>query len=1031
MKTDGYGCLTHSPTFTGPMDLSGLTLSPQPSLEEAVNCYCDPRAERDEHRDALNSILLQVHQAREGGFGQLLAGPLGPHLKCDEPKRRGRASLLIAEVLVRLSALPLSEEALGPIFEFLLARLGDTPSIESSLVGIRALFSAHHAPKLPACAASEVWQAVIVGKEWDLSSLPQPCRRAGMDLVESILQCPRDDFRLGILQGGRETITSFLRAGEGEHDPRPLSHFLNIMTLLETGCDADAVKACSQEIFDGLSCYFPVSFNPPPNDTRGVSSEVLEAALQKAMFASPFLAPHVLPMLAENVTVDISVHRTASIAALPGAFSAYGLAACREHVSMVGHVLWEGAVQWSEPEPVLGCIGQLARELPSDYRSWEHFQSALIDPALRELALNAGSLVGRRGSLVLAAISSSSVAGMRSVWSRAGDTLLAAHERAAHSSVRQAALHSIVTLLEAIDDEVDVTPSPIAPYASEIYRVLMAQLHDSVSSGLKEGDGGEGSSDPAELQCLAIAGLCALAWRPPSPLLSQDEVRSMMRRLTEVLLAGQGRDLPIGGAAGAYDAADVTATAALNALRVISTQRHELAPLLLKTAVTSLCRSLSALSIVGGATPGLKRALYSLQVLSSVPAAFSAASSAMLDCAITSGTQGPVAAAALEYLAKAVSGAVLASVKGFCVESLPALLDVIGKGCASKECTSSAVSITHTCVRVMDEAEQDALLLRLMRDEIPAMYPILAAALGSSKSSSCAFVSRELLGPIFKTLQERALAGDLACCHCIAAILNKSPNGEARHAALCAVTQDLKVGGVGAVPLLLWSCRALAMRGEMTRAGLDGGCSAISLLDILTSFVQAGNVAAADSMSSLACETEVLCSVGNARTSPLWKQRLFAAAFSRLQEDTNATAALAVLRLCSGVPTSILQSEISPIMLVIAMAIRDPSDDGLRLAALELLTSLSRAIPSAVLPHLNIFVPALLSVSAEGDRARIRAMAVDGLLSFASLPYTKLHPYKNTVTRGLIPALDDPKRSVRQAAVSCRNRWYVLDGSSS
>jgi hypothetical protein len=29
------------------------------------------------------------------------------------------------------------------------------------------------------------------------------------------------------------------------------------------------------------------------------------------------------------------------------------------------------------------------------------------------------------------------------------------------------------------------------------------------------------------------------------------------------------------------------------------------------------------------------------------------------------------------------------------------------------------------------------------------------------------------------------------------------------------------------------------------------------------------------------------------------------------------------------------------------------------------------------------------------------------------------------VVRGLVPALDDPKRAVRRRAVACRNEWYV------
>jgi hypothetical protein len=41
--------------------------------------------------------------------------------------------------------------------------------------------------------------------------------------------------------------------------------------------------------------------------------------------------------------------------------------------------------------------------------------------------------------------------------------------------------------------------------------------------------------------------------------------------------------------------------------------------------------------------------------------------------------------------------------------------------------------------------------------------------------------------------------------------------------------------------------------------------------------------------------------------------------------------------------------------------------------------------------------------------------------------YTKLYPFRMTVTAGLLPVLDDKKRAIRQLAVIVRNEWVLME----
>jgi DNA repair/transcription protein MET18/MMS19 len=66
------------------------------------------------------------------------------------------------------------------------------------------------------------------------------------------------------------------------------------------------------ELFDVISCYFPITFNPPPNDPIGLPCGVcltelgitkmdLVVALRKCLAASPAFAPACMEMLLEKL----------------------------------------------------------------------------------------------------------------------------------------------------------------------------------------------------------------------------------------------------------------------------------------------------------------------------------------------------------------------------------------------------------------------------------------------------------------------------------------------------------------------------------------------------------------------------------------------------------------------------------------------------------------------------------------------------------------------------------------------------------
>lgn len=56
-----------------------------------------------------------------------------------------------------------------------------------------------------------------------------------------------------------------------------------------------------EELFDIVSCYFPISFTPPPDNPHGLTRETLAASLADTLVATPLFLPFLMPLLEEKL----------------------------------------------------------------------------------------------------------------------------------------------------------------------------------------------------------------------------------------------------------------------------------------------------------------------------------------------------------------------------------------------------------------------------------------------------------------------------------------------------------------------------------------------------------------------------------------------------------------------------------------------------------------------------------------------------------------------------------------------------------
>ena len=116
------------------------------------------------------------------------------------------------------------------------------------------------------------------------------------------------DLILSQLDNQSTYISSVLGGIDEEKDPRNLliTYDLLYFMLREYASSMndrgsiEMIKPFIDEIFDKISCYFPINFVPPKNDRYQITPEVLKDKLARCFLASPLLAQVAIPFVIDK-----------------------------------------------------------------------------------------------------------------------------------------------------------------------------------------------------------------------------------------------------------------------------------------------------------------------------------------------------------------------------------------------------------------------------------------------------------------------------------------------------------------------------------------------------------------------------------------------------------------------------------------------------------------------------------------------------------------------------------------------------------
>ena len=231
-----------------------------------------------------------------------------------------------------------------------------------------------------------------------------------------------------------------------------------------------------------------------------------------------------------------------------------------------------------------------------------------------------------------------------------------------------------------------------------------------------------------------------------------------------------------------------------------------------------------------------------------------------------------------------------------------------------------------------------------------------------------------------------------------------------------------------AVRVVFWVAKGLILRLVYTDQILE------RLLSLLS--VRECGIACARGFGLLLAPDEVLSKQNGAKIRLLAKQKVFNICVPSLAKEyrtakpaTKSNYLIALSGILKYMPTEVVMSENDAILPLLLQSL-DLEDPDVKAATIKTLTVVSQENPGAVEGHAGSLVSRLLvcvTVS-KVNSANVRHNALRCLRMFPGrVKGSKLLPYKDQVTRGLLDVLDDPKRHVRKEAVECRATWFNMD----
>jgi DNA repair/transcription protein MET18/MMS19 len=203
----------------------------------------------------------------------------------------------------------------------------------------------------------------------------QKVRMAGFKCFETLLSNYTEFFKLeqspeemdvedqasSHLIAWTDLISAVLNSIENEKDPRNLLVTFELTRLLLTklGNDQAGYRTISpfiDDLFENVSCYYPIEFEPPKNDKFRITSKELKDKLNYCFVASKYLAGHAFPFILEKLTSVASFTKSESLRTLQLMLKSLPIQNIREFSEMVWNHLQNEAFNSYDQKVQTECV---------------------------------------------------------------------------------------------------------------------------------------------------------------------------------------------------------------------------------------------------------------------------------------------------------------------------------------------------------------------------------------------------------------------------------------------------------------------------------------------------------------------------------------------------------------------------------------------------------------------------------------------------------------------------------------------------
>nr|XP_057918601.1 MMS19 nucleotide excision repair protein homolog isoform X2 [Doryrhamphus excisus] len=991
---------------------------------------------------------------KNGDFTILqLVEALGLSLTSTQPHTRARGVQLLSQVLQDCYG-DLTEREVEVLIAFYENRLKDhyvtTPPV---LQGLKTLTKC---TTLPPGSAVSILKSLF--QDVHVQSLLLADRACVYNMLINVMESREAELK----SLGADFVFGFVQSMDGERDPRNLLLAFQIgKNIIHKGYN---LGKFTEEMFEVTSCYFPIDFNPPPDDPHGISREELIQALRDVLTGTPKFAEFLLPLIIEKLDSDVQNAKLDSLETLTACVSRY------EHTDLAGFLdgLWTSlrreVFQTSSERiesaglaaltAITSCLSRSVLNSDSDDALGTFLEMVLKD-CNHHLCEPDLKLVWPSAKLLQAACSASNRAS-HIITAAVMPALISQYNSRTECSHRRTLLEVMQRFVQSVKiSQSSENERVLSGVCSSLCCVTFSALSESNSS----------------LQVTAASVLTSLAQQ--TGLLSNSQTEMAVDHLTRLLLSDEDDKVSLAVVDCAGGLAEVHPTVFITNMiptikKVMFSEPMEqdgdfvqhFHPAVRQRCLSMLAAVSTRPSVAKESTPVLLdvlRSAHSGKVGFSTDEAALTCRSLQRIAEKVEDTEESGRCFHEDIILQLLSLALQAALQGERSSGhhspladevvLSTMVAVIGTACSRLQPTMAG----QTAARFVSLFLNGDVSF-LPDNSFPSHIKLLANQHqdDSWRQSQMVCLLMGCVCSLPRTVtvpqMERLLSEleDMSCtsshtlsytsaAKCFAGLVNKMPQGDSLDNRLDKTTarifSELKSVAsrvrTQAFTLLVWVSKALLLRYHPT-------CTALT--DKLFSLLDDADLgpAAADGFSLLMSDTaDVLTRSCHADVRILYRQRFFSENSSKLVQGFNAAPEekkpnylKALSNIVNKLPKLVQVTELPALLSLLLEALTCP-DRGVQLSTLTCLEPVLADPPPALIQQLEALFNRLLALTSSPAMS-VRISSLRCIHALSCFPEHEVLPFRARVLRALAKPLDDKKRLVRKEAVLARSEWFLL-----